>query len=92
MADQLRQLGVEPHLYLGFGYISLPRRAAVRVGQQELHAITQPMAASTPVQGVDLYAITLGQATESGFTAQDVRVNVDSTGGQHAVLFTFDLF
>jgi hypothetical protein len=73
MADQLRQLGVEPHLYLGFGYISLPRSAALRVGQKDLHAITHAMAASTRAQGVDLHAISLGHATESDFAAQDVR-------------------
>jgi Iap family predicted aminopeptidase len=73
VADQLRQLGVEPHLYFGFGYISIPRSAALRVGQKELHAITHAMAASTPAQGVDLHAIYLGNATESDFAAQDVR-------------------
>jgi hypothetical protein len=60
VADQLRQLGVEPHLYLGFGYISLPRSATLRVGQQDLRAITHSMAASTPTQGVDLPALYLG--------------------------------
>jgi len=73
VADQLRQLGVEPHLYLGFGYISLPRGAVLRVGQQGLCAITHSMAASTPAQGVDLPAIYLGYATESDFAAQDAR-------------------
>jgi hypothetical protein len=73
VADQLRQLGVEPHLYLGFGYISLPRSATLRVGQQELRAITHSMAASTPAQGVDLPTLYLGTATESDFAAQDVR-------------------
>lgn len=73
VADQLRQLGIEPHLYLGFGYISLPRRAALRVGQQELRAITHSMAASTPAGGVNLPALYLGNATESDFAAQDVR-------------------
>lgn len=73
VADQLRQLGVEPHLYLGFGYISLPRSAALRVGQQELRAITHSMAASTPAGGVDLPALYLGDATEGDFAARDVR-------------------
>jgi hypothetical protein len=73
VADQLRQLGVGPHLYLGFGYISLPLGATLRVGQKELRAITHSMAASTPAQGVDLPAISLGNGTESEFTAQDVR-------------------
>jgi Iap family predicted aminopeptidase len=73
VAEQLRQLGVEPHLHLGFGYISLPRSAALRVGQRELRAITHAMAASTPAQGVDLPALYLGNATESDFAAHDVR-------------------
>ncbi len=73
VADQLRQLGVEPHLYLGFGYISLPRSAALRVGQQELRAITHSMAASTPAGGVDLPALYLGNAAEGDFAIQDVR-------------------
>jgi Iap family predicted aminopeptidase len=73
VADQLRQLGVEPHLQLGFGYISLPRSAALRVGQKDLRVITHSMAASTPAPGVDLQAIFLGNAAESDFAAQDVR-------------------
>jgi hypothetical protein len=73
VADQLRQLGVEPHLYLGFGYISLPRSATLRLGQLELHAITHSMAVSTPAQGVELPTLYLGNATESDFAAQEVR-------------------
>ncbi len=73
VAEQLRQLGVESHLYLGFGYISLPRGAALRVGQTELRAITHSMAASTPDGGVDLPAIYLGNGAESDLAAQDVR-------------------
>ncbi len=73
VAEQLRQLGVESHLYLGFGYISLPRGAALRVGQKELRAITHSMAASTPDGGVDLPAIYLGNGAESDLAAQDVR-------------------
>jgi Iap family predicted aminopeptidase len=73
VADQLRQLGVEPHLHLGFGYISLPRSATLRVGQQELRAITHAMAASTPAEGVDLPTLYLGNGVESDFATHDVR-------------------
>jgi hypothetical protein len=72
VADQLHRLGVEPQLYLGFGYISLPRGATLRVGQKELRAITHSMAASTPAQGVDLPAIYLDSGTESDFAARNV--------------------
>jgi hypothetical protein len=70
VANLLRQLGVEPTLYLGYGYISLPESAALHVGGRELRAITHAMAASTPAQGVRLPAVYVGHGTAADYAAQ----------------------
>jgi Peptidase family M28/PA domain len=72
VANLLRQLGVEPTLYLGYGYISLPESAELQVGGRALRAITHAMAASTPAQGVRLPAVYVGNGTAAEYAAQDV--------------------
>jgi hypothetical protein len=73
IADVLRQLGVEPTLYAGYGYISLPVSAQLRARQKELRAITHSMAASTPAQGVQLTAVYMGNGSAGDYAARDVR-------------------
>src|SRR5437763_626252 len=73
IADVLRQMGVEPILYAGYGYISLPVSAQLRAGQKELHAITHSMAASTPAQGAQLTAVYVGNGSAGDYTSRDVR-------------------
>ncbi|MFL5624685.1 MAG: M28 family peptidase [Ktedonobacteraceae bacterium] len=73
IADVLRQLGVEPALYYGYGYISLPVSAELRVGQKELRAITHSMAASTPEQGLLLTAVYMGNGTDGDYASRDIR-------------------
>src|SRR5262249_58638639 len=54
VANLLRQMGVEPTVYLGYGYISLPLGAELRAGGNDLRAITHAMSANTPEGGVEL--------------------------------------
>src|SRR5262249_20068500 len=54
VANLVRQMGVEPTVSLGYGYISLPLSAEFRAGGNELRAITHAMSATTPEGGVEL--------------------------------------
>src|SRR5437763_15747531 len=51
IAGVLRQLGGEAARYAGYGCISLPVGAPLPPREEEPHAITHSMAASTPAQG-----------------------------------------
>src|SRR5579859_2671611 len=73
IAAVLRQLGVEPTLLSGYGYISLPLSAQLRAGQKELRAITHSMAASTPAQGLHLTAVYVGSGAAGAYASQDVQ-------------------
>lgn len=73
VANLLRQMGVEPTVYLGYGYISLPLSAEVRVGGNDLRDITHAMSANTPEAGVQLAAEYVGNGTTQDVAAHDVR-------------------
>lgn len=73
VANLLRQMGVEPTVYLGYGYISLPLSAEFRAGGNELRAITHAMSANTPEGGVQLTAEYVGNGTTQEYAAHDVR-------------------
>lgn len=73
IADALRQCGVEPTLYTGYGLISLPISAQLRAGQKELRAITHSMAVSTPEEGLQLNALYVGSGSVESYALQDVQ-------------------
>src|SRR5579885_1676628 len=73
IADALRQCGVEPTLYTGYGLISLPISAQLRAGQKELRAITHAMATSTPEEGLQLSAIYVGSGGAESYASRDVQ-------------------
>jgi hypothetical protein len=66
-------MGVEPTMYLGYGYISLPLSAEVQAGGNDLRAITHAMSASTPEGGVELEAAYVGNGTTEDMAAHDLR-------------------
>ncbi|HEU5226214.1 MAG TPA: M28 family peptidase [Ktedonobacteraceae bacterium] len=72
IANSLRQCGVEPVLYSGYGFISLPISAQLRVGQKELQAITHSMAVSTPEEGLRLSAVYVSNGSADSYVSQDV--------------------
>src|SRR5262249_9780354 len=73
VANLVRQMGVEPTVSLGYGYISLPLSAEFRAGGNELRAITHAMSATTPEGGVPLAAEDVGNGTTQDYVAHDVR-------------------
>ncbi|HZO73890.1 MAG TPA: M28 family metallopeptidase [Ktedonobacteraceae bacterium] len=73
IADTLRQCGVEPTLYTGYGLISLPISAQLRAGQKELRAITHAMAVSTPEKGLQLNAVYVGSGGAESYASRDVQ-------------------
>jgi Iap family predicted aminopeptidase len=71
--DALREMGVEPQLYLGRTYVSLPEGAKLDVGGERIHAIAHSMATSTPDGGLELPLVYLGSGTEEDYAAGDPR-------------------
>ncbi|HLG63575.1 MAG TPA: M28 family metallopeptidase [Ktedonosporobacter sp.] len=73
IASMLRQCGVEPTLYTGYGLISLPISAQLRAGQKELRAITHAMAVSTPEEGLQLSAVYVGSGGAESYASRNVQ-------------------
>lgn len=73
IAAMLHQCGVEPTLYTGYGFISLPISAQLRAGQKELRAITHAMAVSTPEEGLQLSAVYVGGGSAESYVSRDVQ-------------------
>src|SRR5262249_58893 len=73
VANLLRQMGVEPTVYLGYGYIRLPLSAEFRCAGNELGAMRQAMSANTAEGAVQLTAEYVGNGTAQDFAAHDVR-------------------
>lgn len=70
--ERMKEYGFETDLILHDAYVSLPGKASVVMGSDELRCITHSFSCAAPAGGLTAEVVDLGNGSEESFAAHDV--------------------